>query len=239
MLLADADVDCRSMWEYTKHVLFTGLFHCPARRRAGPGGGRRASAPSAHGSPRGVATRDHIRGQRSSGPSPTSLPCSATHSSLTHFVGPRRLDNTRPRASLSATTRTGQGQAARGPRLTLRGRMAVDRPSAPSPPVPVTDPGQERFTDLGLSGVHRPRHGPGPASPRTSHPPTPAPDIPPDQPNHTRTICGTARSNAFGDVDWFVRATDNGDPGNTDEFVTQVSKSAVIRYTTEGDLSNT
>jgi hypothetical protein len=63
------------------------------------------------------------------------------------------------------------------------------------------------------------------------------PDTPPDQPNRTRMICGTARSNAFGDVDWFVRATDNGNPGNTDEFVIRVSKGGVIVYSTEFDVS--
>src|SRR5437879_2461585 len=31
--------------------------------------------------------------------------------------------------------------------------------------------------------------------------------------DRTRLVCGTAKSNQFGDVNWFVFATDNGEPG--------------------------
>src|SRR5687767_14248252 len=38
------------------------------------------------------------------------------------------------------------------------------------------------------------------------------------QPLGTRLVCGTARSNLFGDVDFMVRAKDAGEPGVNDEF---------------------
>lgn len=52
----------------------------------------------------------------------------------------------------------------------------------------------------------------------------------------TRLICGTARTNHFGDVDFVVRATDAGEPGrNKDAFDIRLSKNGAIVYTTEGD----
>jgi hypothetical protein len=55
----------------------------------------------------------------------------------------------------------------------------------------------------------------------------------------TRLICGTARTNQFGDVDWGVLATDNGEPGVDDEFVIRLSRDGTIVYTTEGDSDHT
>lgn len=53
------------------------------------------------------------------------------------------------------------------------------------------------------------------------------------QPTGTRLICGTARSNMFGDVDFMVRAKDAGEPGTSDEFDLRLARSGVIVYTTE------
>jgi hypothetical protein len=58
------------------------------------------------------------------------------------------------------------------------------------------------------------------------------------QPIGTRYICGTARTNLYGDVDFAVRATDNGEPGTSDEFVIRLTKFGVTMYTTEGDDSH-
>jgi hypothetical protein len=44
------------------------------------------------------------------------------------------------------------------------------------------------------------------------------------RPIGTRFICGTARTNLFGDVNFVVRARDNGEPGTTDEFDIQLTK---------------
>jgi hypothetical protein len=55
----------------------------------------------------------------------------------------------------------------------------------------------------------------------------------------TRFICGTARTNQLGDVDFIVRATDNGEPGRDDEFIIRLSQSGVIVYTTEFDSNHT
>jgi hypothetical protein len=55
------------------------------------------------------------------------------------------------------------------------------------------------------------------------------------QPTGTRLVCGTARTNLYGDVDFMVRATDNGEPGSSDEFDIRLSQGTVIRYTTEAE----
>src|SRR5438034_6835206 len=41
----------------------------------------------------------------------------------------------------------------------------------------------------------------------------------------SRYICGTARTNLFGNVNFIVRANDTGEPGTTDEFDIQLSLS--------------
>jgi hypothetical protein len=51
----------------------------------------------------------------------------------------------------------------------------------------------------------------------------------------TRKVCGTARTNLYGDVDFVVWATDNGEPGTSDEFDIRLSQMGVIRYTTEAE----
>lgn len=55
------------------------------------------------------------------------------------------------------------------------------------------------------------------------------------QPTGTRLICGTARTNQFGDVDFMVRARDLGEPGVNDEFDIRLSKDGVRIYTTENE----
>jgi hypothetical protein len=55
------------------------------------------------------------------------------------------------------------------------------------------------------------------------------------QPTGTRLICGTARTNQFGDVDWFVRAMDAGEPGTSDVFSIQLSHGGTLLYTTFPD----
>lgn len=55
------------------------------------------------------------------------------------------------------------------------------------------------------------------------------------QPLGTRLICGTARTNLYGDVDFMVRATDNGEPGVNDEFDIRLAQGGVIVYTTENE----
>lgn len=55
----------------------------------------------------------------------------------------------------------------------------------------------------------------------------------------TRLICGTARTNQFGDVDWVLQATDNGEPGENDEFIIRLSQGGAIVYTTESDADHT
>lgn len=59
------------------------------------------------------------------------------------------------------------------------------------------------------------------------------------QPTGTRLICGTARTNLFGDVDFVVLAKDVGEPGVDDEFVIRLKKFGVTVYTTEGDSNRT
>ena len=59
------------------------------------------------------------------------------------------------------------------------------------------------------------------------------------QPTGTRIICGTARTNQFGDVDWVVRAKDVGEPGDDDEFVIRLSHGSVTVYSTVSDSDHT
>lgn len=53
------------------------------------------------------------------------------------------------------------------------------------------------------------------------------------QPTGTRLICGTARTNQLGDVDFMVRARDRGEPGVDDEFDLRLARGGLIVYTTE------
>lgn len=48
------------------------------------------------------------------------------------------------------------------------------------------------------------------------------------QPIGTRQICGTARSNTYGDVNWVVGATDNGEPGTNDKFGIRLTQPANV-----------
>ncbi len=54
------------------------------------------------------------------------------------------------------------------------------------------------------------------------------------QPTGTRWVCGTARSDLFGDVDFAVRASDAGEPGTADEFDIQLTQNGSIVYSTFG-----
>lgn len=58
------------------------------------------------------------------------------------------------------------------------------------------------------------------------------------QPMGTRLVCGTARSNLFGDVDFMVRAKDAGEPGTNDEFDIRLAQNGFIVYTTENDIGS-
>ena len=53
------------------------------------------------------------------------------------------------------------------------------------------------------------------------------------QPTGTRLVCGTARTNIYGDVDFMVRARDLGEPGVRDEFDLRLSRGGVRIYSTE------
>jgi hypothetical protein len=53
------------------------------------------------------------------------------------------------------------------------------------------------------------------------------------QPIGTRLICGTARTNLYGDVDFMVRARDSGEPGVEDEFDIRLVSGGAVVYTTE------
>jgi hypothetical protein len=55
------------------------------------------------------------------------------------------------------------------------------------------------------------------------------------QPIGTRLICGTARTNLYGDVDFMVRARDAGEPGTNDEFDIRLAQNGLIVYTTENE----
>ena len=52
------------------------------------------------------------------------------------------------------------------------------------------------------------------------------------QPTGTRWVCGTARTDRFGPVDFAVRVTDAGEPGSSDEFDIQLTQNGVIVYST-------
>ena len=60
-----------------------------------------------------------------------------------------------------------------------------------------------------------------------------------NQPRGERMICGTARTNVYGPVDWVVWARDEGEPGTEDTFTIRLSQGTAIVYTTEGDLDHT
>jgi hypothetical protein len=53
------------------------------------------------------------------------------------------------------------------------------------------------------------------------------------QPLGTRLICGTARTNQLGDVDFMVRASDEGEPGVNDEFDIRLSQGGRLVYSTD------
>src|SRR2546429_3860675 len=53
------------------------------------------------------------------------------------------------------------------------------------------------------------------------------------RPTGAREICGTARTNLFGDVDWVVEARDRGEPGVDDEFVIRLTQSRSEEHTSE------
>jgi hypothetical protein len=55
------------------------------------------------------------------------------------------------------------------------------------------------------------------------------------QPTGTRLICGTARTNLYGPVDFMVRAKDAGEPGTSDEFDLRLARGGAIVYTTESE----
>jgi len=61
------------------------------------------------------------------------------------------------------------------------------------------------------------------------------------KPIGVRRICGTARTNLYGDVDWFVLARDTGEPGVDDEFTIRLTPlgGGIPLYTTEGDSNHT
>lgn len=73
------------------------------------------------------------------------------------------------------------------------------------------------------------------------------PDPKTKQPRGTRYICGTARTNLFGDVTFLVRASDgrqpdgsflSGEPGVNDQFDIALWRSGVIVYNTLGECPN-
>lgn len=55
------------------------------------------------------------------------------------------------------------------------------------------------------------------------------------QPTGTRLVCGTARTNMFGEVDFMVIAKDAGEPGTNDHFDIRLAQNGFIVYTTEND----
>jgi hypothetical protein len=62
------------------------------------------------------------------------------------------------------------------------------------------------------------------------------------QPTGSRLICGTARTNQFGDVAWAVLARDTGEPGSDDEFtiwLTDLAGTTPPYYTTSFDSDHT
>jgi hypothetical protein len=66
--------------------------------------------------------------------------------------------------------------------------------------------------------------------------------LPPDRHGElrgTRQICGTAKTNHFGNVDFWVQAKDTGEPNTYDEFIIRLQKDGQLVYTTEGDADHT
>ena len=66
--------------------------------------------------------------------------------------------------------------------------------------------------------------------------------LPPDRHGElrgTRQICGTAKTNHFGNVDFWVQAKDTGEPNTYDEFIIRLTKDKQLVYTTEGDADRT
>src|SRR6266436_3611340 len=59
------------------------------------------------------------------------------------------------------------------------------------------------------------------------------------QPTGTRKICGTARTNQFGDVNFAVRAKDAGEPGVNDQFDIRLTDSTgtMIWYSTANECT--
>jgi len=53
------------------------------------------------------------------------------------------------------------------------------------------------------------------------------------KPIGVRGICGKARTNLYGDVDFLVRARDAGEPGDMDEFDIRLAQNGLIVYSTE------
>jgi hypothetical protein len=52
------------------------------------------------------------------------------------------------------------------------------------------------------------------------------------QPLGARQVCGTARTNLYGDVDFVIQARDSGEPGTSDQFDIRLRKMGVIVYDT-------
>ena len=65
------------------------------------------------------------------------------------------------------------------------------------------------------------------------------PDPKTGPPRGARMICGTARTNLYGDVDFVVQADDHGEPGRDDEFIIRLEKFGAPVYTTQGDTGYT
>src|SRR5256886_6881098 len=66
--------------------------------------------------------------------------------------------------------------------------------------------------------------------------------LPPDRHGElrgTRQICGTAKTNHFGNVDFWVQAKDTGEPNTYDDFIIRLTKDKQLVYTTEGDADHT
>ena len=58
------------------------------------------------------------------------------------------------------------------------------------------------------------------------------------QPTGTRKICGTARTNQFGDVNFAVRARDAGEPGINDQFdIILTDSSGAVVYNTAAECT--
>ena len=65
------------------------------------------------------------------------------------------------------------------------------------------------------------------------------PECSPTGDAHTRCICGTARSNVFGDVEFGVVVDDVGEPGVNDVFKIRLTQGGQPVYTTESDSNHT